>query len=504
MKIRFFGATGGTTGSCHMLGVGGANVLLECGQFQGPRRETYAKNASFKFSARDVDAVVLSHAHVDHSGKLPMLVRQGYRGAIHATDATRDLCEPMLLDAAHILLKDAEHLNKQRLCNKLREARVEPSRARRAPRGRRAKRDETTFDHGPPALGPSNPPRAEIAPLYLDEDVRDTLPLFQPHAYGKWFDVTPSLRVRFHDSGHILGSAWVELEARDEGRLKRIVFTGDYGRVQPILRDPEPLLPADIVISESTYGDRCHPPADDTEAQLDGAVKRLLQRGRGKLLIPAFAVGRTQYVLYALESILTRNRAHALRVVVDSPLATKATQVVAQHPECFDAQALERLERARRGESRRMSLQFTESVDDSMRLNRDPGPVIIVSASGMMESGRILHHLAWSISSPETEIAVVGFQAAHTLGRRIVDGEREVNIMGFRHAVRARVTVMNGFSAHADRDELLAALSPLAPSTKALFLVHGEDDQRIPLARNLREHGFARVELPQNAASWQL
>jgi metallo-beta-lactamase family protein len=504
MKIRFFGATGGTTGSCHMLSVGGTNVLLECGQFQGPRRESYLRNASFKFAAREIDAVVLSHAHVDHSGKLPMLVRQGYRGAIHATDATRDLCEPMLLDAAHIQLKDAEHMNQQRLCKKLRDTRFQPARPPRGTRKQRARRDEKSFDSGPPALGPSNPPRSEIAPLYLDEDVRETLPLFQPHAYGAWFTVNSSLRARFHDSGHILGSAWVELEAREAGGTKRIAFTGDYGRVQPILRDPEPLLPADIVISESTYGDRCHPPADDTEQQLEGAVKRLLARGRGKLLIPAFAVGRTQYVLYALEGILTRNRAQSLRVVVDSPLASKATQIVADHPECFDAQALERLERVRRGESKRMALQFTETIDDSKRLNRDPGPVIIVSASGMMESGRILHHLAWGISNPDTEIAVVGFQAAHTLGRRIVDGEREVNIMGFRHAVRARVTVMNGFSAHADRDGLLEVLTPLAPSTGALFLVHGEDDQRIPLARNLRERGFARVELPQNASAWEL
>lgn len=496
MELEFHGATDGTTGSCHLLRAAGKTVLLECGMFQGRRDESRRRNAEFRFDPRQIDAVVLSHAHIDHSGKLPMLVRRGFDGAIHATDATSALCEPMLLDSAHIQLKDAEYLNKRRMLERVRGKRVERRRSKRE----RARRHE---DDDAPSLYVSNPPRSEVLPLYLEEDVRDTLELFVDHRWGEWFSIAPGLRVRFHDAGHILGASWVECEVRERGKTTRLCFTGDYGRPQPILRDPTPLAPADVLISESTYGDRCHPPVDDTEEQLGAAVERLHKRRRGKLLIPAFAVGRTQHILYALDKIFERKRIADIPVVVDSPLAKRATEIVHRHPECYDEEAIERLARSERGESA-LRVRFTESVEDSKLLNRAPGPIVIVSASGMLESGRILHHLAWGIGSADTEIAIVGYQAQGTLGRRLVDGEPEVNILGFRHAVRARVTVMNGFSAHADRDGLLGALSPLAAQCKALFLVHGEDDQRLPLARSLRERGFGRVECPRNSALWKL
>jgi metallo-beta-lactamase family protein len=499
MELEFHGATDGTTGSCHLLRAGGMQILLECGLFQGRRSETFRRNARFRFDPRPIDAVVLSHAHIDHSGRLPMLVRDGFEGAIHATGATADLADPMLQDSANIQVKDAEYLNRRRMHEKVRTRGLRRANPRRA--GKRIERAWREEDDAP-ALAVSNPPVRDVLPLYLPEDVQPALRSFARHRWGEWFAIGPSVRARFHDAGHILGASWVELEARERGKTRRLVFTGDYGRAQPILRDPEPLAPADVVISESTYGDRCHPPVDDTETQLGAAVDRLMKRRRGKLLIPAFAVGRTQHVLYSLERIAAKRGYDDLRVVVDSPLAAKATQIVARHPECFDEDAIAQFERIRAGRGR-VRVSFTESVDESKALNRAPGPIVIVSASGMMESGRILHHLAWNVSDPTTEIAVVGYQAHGTLGRRLVEGESEVNILGMRHSVRARITVMNGFSAHADRDELLAALTPIARECKSLFLVHGEDDQRMPLARTLRERGFAKVECPRDSRRWQ-
>lgn len=488
MQIRFFGATGGTTGSCHLISVGGRNVLFDCGLFQGPREETRRRNERFGFDPRAVDAVVQSHAHIDHSGKLPMLVREDWSGPIHATHGTRDLCAILLRDCAHILLKDAESLNRKRIAKSVR------SRRKRE----RAWRD----DDRPRPLGPGKFPTAEIEPLYLDEDVDDTLPLFVTHDYGAWFDVVPGFRARFHDAGHILGSAWIESELEEEGRTLRLVFSGDYGRPQPILRDPEPLLPADVIVCESTYGDRVHERREDMQAELDQALARLEQRGRGRLLIPSFAVGRTQQLLYTLEGLFERRGASPVTVVVDSPLATAATRIVAAHAEYFDAEARAVFERAAGGSA--MRLEFTESVEASMALNRDPRPLVLISASGMMESGRVLHHLAWNVGREDCEILVVGFQAQGTLGRRILEGALEVNILGERYAVRARVTPILGFSAHADRDGLLATLTPLSRSTARLFLVHGEDEQRAPLAGRLRELGFREVLQPSDERAFEL
>jgi metallo-beta-lactamase family protein len=313
------------------------------------------------------------------------------------------------------------------------------------------------------------------------------------------------MRFRFRDAGHILGSAWVEAEI-GEGRAKRLlVFTGDYGRPhQPILRDPEPLSAADVYISESTYGNRVHEPWVGLDAELAASVVRLARRGRGRLLIPAFAVGRTQNLLYSLAGMYRDKRTPPVRIVVDSPLATAATRVVVDHPECFDEEASAEFKRLQNDPEFRSHLSFTESVEESMALNTDPRPTIVISASGMMESGRILHHLKNWIGSEDTEILVVGFQAAHTLGRRILEGVREARIYGVTYPVRARVTPMLGLSAHADRDELLAALGPHADRAKAVFLVHGEDDQRKPLAAELGRRGFARVETPSGAETYRV
>ncbi|MCE9595959.1 MAG: MBL fold metallo-hydrolase [Planctomycetes bacterium] len=491
MDLLFHGATGDTTGSCHLLRANGCEVLFDCGLYQGRRSETYARNAHFGFAAARIDAVVQSHAHVDHCGKLPMLVRGGFGGRIHATHGTRDLAEILLHDSANIQVKDAEHLNRERW-----RARSYAERRRDA-----ARNCPPTY---PAALARSTIPEAEVTPLYVDEDVDATLPLFDSHVYREWFDVARGVRARFHDAGHILGSAWIEAEITEGAKVTRLVFTGDYGRPgQPILRDPEPLAEADIFISESTYGARSHPPFVDMERQLGDAVERLARRGRGRLLVPVFAVGRAQNILYTLSHIFEQRAIGDVHVAVDSPLASRATEIVLKYPEYFDEEALSEFHRLQLRSRLKERLTFTESVDDSKALNRDPRPMVVLSASGMMESGRIVHHLAWHISSEDTEILVVGYQAANTLGRRLVEKAREVNILGHAFQVRAKVTTMNGFSAHADREGLLAALTPHAKRAKALFLVHGENDQRMPLARNLVERGFARVETPEDARRFE-
>ncbi len=490
MQLRFFGATGGTTGTCHMLSFAGRTVLFDCGLYQGRREESHERNARFAFDPRQVDVVLQSHAHVDHSGKLPMLVKHGFYGPIHATPATRDLCRVLLYDCAHILEQDAAYLNRRRAL---------------AGGGGRGPRRPDPAQRESSAFQEELLPRDEVKPLYVREDVDATLPLFRDHAYGAWFDVLPGLRARFHDAGHILGSAWVEAEVSEDGRLVRVVFTGDYGRKhQPILRDPEPLVPCDVLISESTYGNRSHPSQTEGEDLLAQAVLRLVQRGRGRLLIPAFAVGRTQNVLYELAKLVHDGRVPPVDVVVDSPLATAATRVVVDHPELFDAEAQAEFLRYQGDERFRERLRFTESVEDSKALNRDPRPCIVIAASGMCETGRIVHHLAWHVGSPDTEILIVGFQASHTLGRRLLEGRSPVRILGRMNDVRARITPMLGFSAHADREELLEALTPLARVDPHVFLVHGEDSERRPFEIELRRRGFSYVDLPSDSQVWRI
>ncbi|MBI5431714.1 MAG: MBL fold metallo-hydrolase [Planctomycetes bacterium] len=490
MELHFHGATGDTTGSCHLLRANGCQVLLDCGLYQGRRSESYARNRKFGFDAARIDAVVQSHAHVDHCGKLPMLVRAGFGGRIHATHGTRDLAEILLHDSANIQVKDAEHMNRERWRER---AYVE--------RCRDGRPCPPSF---PNAVARGELPPSEVVPLYVDEDVDATLPLFDQHAYRAWFDVATGVRVRFHDAGHILGSAWIEAEVTEGKKVTRVVFTGDYGRPgQPILRDPEPLCEADVYISESTYGARSHPPFGDMERQLGDAVERLARRGRGRLLVPVFAVGRTQNILYALARLFEQRSIGDVRVAVDSPLASRATEIVMKHPEYFDEEALSQWVKWQAQSRLRDRLEFTETVEDSKRLTRDPRPYVVLSASGMMESGRIVHHLAWHVSNEDCEILVVGYQAGNTLGRRLVEKAREVNILGHRFQVRAKVTTLNGFSAHADREGLLAALTPHARRASALFLVHGENDQRLPLARELAERGFARVESPEDARKFE-
>jgi metallo-beta-lactamase family protein len=465
MRLTFHGAAQEVTGSMHLVEADGMLIALDCGLFQGKRAEALAKNQSFPIDPAKVHAVVLSHAHVDHCGRLPLLVKQGFTGRIHATAATRDLSALLMADSAHIQAEDARFLNKKRARS-------------------------------------GQPP---IEPLYDDEDAAAALKLFNAVTHDHVFWVTKRLAARFLQTGHMLGACLIELKYAppDGGSPITLVYTGDVGRFDlPILQDPHAIPPCDYLITESTYGGRRHPPAADLKEQLAEAICDTVRRG-GKVIIPAFSVGRTQVVVYVIHQLRTERRIPEVPVFVDSPLAVNATEVFRLHPDLFDAEA--------RGFLRQTGdilgsgcCTYIRDVEESKKLNTRRSPCVIISASGMCETGRIVHHLANNIESPKNTVLIVGFQAAHTLGRRIVEKAPHVNIFGKRLKLRARVVALNGFSGHADRDELRRLLKPLAPTCKRAFLVHGELDQMQPLRDTMREDGFRAVEIPAPGDSYEL
>jgi len=462
MHIEFSGAAREVTGSCHILRVAGKTILLDCGMYQGRRRETDAKNRRLPCPVEQIDAVVLSHAHIDHSGRLPYLVREGYDKTIWATSATRDLCAIMLADSAHIQESDAEHLSR----------------------------------HGKEA----------VEPLYGTVDAVRTLELMVGVPYHKWFDVVPGVvRATYVDAGHILGSASVVVEVAEAAETRRIVFSGDVGRSGlAIIRDPEPPdVAADVVIMESTYGDRDHESVDGAREHLGRIVRDTAARG-GKVLIPAFAVGRAQEIVYDLHALHRAGKIPAIPIFIDSPLAVDATSVFEMHPETFDRN--EDMV-ARVPELFRFDLvRYTRDVAESKALNTLQGPAVIVAASGMAESGRILHHLAHGAPDPRNTVLVVGFMAEHTLGRRIVERQPVLRIFGDEVPLRAEVEVLNGYSAHADRRELqrwLDAVRAASPALRAVYLVHGEPAAQDALAGALRAKGY-RVECPGVGEKYEL
>jgi len=456
MQIQFHGAAGGVTGSRHLLVVGGKRILLDCGLFQGRRKESIKLNHQFGFEPASVDAVVLSHAHIDHSGALPNLVRHGYEGPIHATFATADLLTYMLRDSAHIQESDVRYLNR-RLRKK-----------------------------GKP----------EVEPLYTMEDAEDTLAQVEGHRYYHPIPILPGIEVTFYDAGHILGSAVVQVDITEGNEKRTLVFSGDLGRRNvPILRDPETPPHADVFLIESTYGDRVHLPIEEVDDKLAEIINRVFKR-RGKLVIPAFSVGRTQEIVYAIARLMRSGTIPACCVYEDSPLAVNVTDVFARHPETYDREIRKILRDT--GDPFGFELiDYVRSVEESKALNLKKGPFIVLSASGMMEAGRILHHAKNSIENPRNCLLFVGYQAAHTLGRRILEGADEVRIFGEEHPVRAEVEKMNEFSAHADRNELLAWVRGFKQPPKRAFVVHGEPDQSRPLAERLRrEAGIQTVHVP--------
>ncbi len=456
MQLQFFGAARTVTGSRHLLTVNGQRILLDCGMFQGRREESERLNRQFGFDPAAIDAVVMSHAHIDHSGALPSLVKAGFKGRIHATLATADLLGAMLRDSAHIQESDIKFLNKHR-----------------ARRGEPAK-----------------------APLYTTEDAEKAIAAIQEHPYHEPVRVAPGVEVAYYDAGHILGSAVVQLTLTEETRKRILVFSGDLGRRNlPILRDPETPPEADALIIESTYGDREHSPIEAVDDRLAGLINSVCA-AKGKLIIPAFAVGRTQELVYAISRLIRAGRIPGCSVFVDSPLALDVTEIFARHPECYDAEIRAVLHDT--GDPFGFHLlEYVRSVEESIELNDRPGPFIVVSASGMLEAGRVLHHLRNAIDDPRNVVLIVGYQAEHTLGRRLVEGAGEVRIYGEVHRRRARVEVMNEFSAHADRNGLIAWVRAFRRMPKRAFVVHGEETQSRPFAQRLREMaGIPEVFVP--------
>jgi metallo-beta-lactamase family protein len=453
MDITFVGAAREVTGSCHLVHVNGHTFALDCGMFQGRREESGRKNRKLPIAVSDLSAVVLSHAHIDHAGRLPFLARQGYQGQIWATSATRDLCAIMLADSAHIQEKDAEHLAKRH--------------------------------------------RQFAEPLYDMSDTAKTMDLMVGVSYGRSFDVVPGVKATFVDAGHILGSASVVLDCEEAGVRKRLVFSGDIGRSGlAIIRDPVPPEEADAVIMESTYGNRDHESVQGARQQLGRTVRDTAARG-GRIMIPAFSVGRTQELIYDLHSLVREGSIPSIPIYIDSPLAADATTVFEMHPEVFD-----RTEDfvARVKELFQFSLvRYTRDVEESKALNQVNGPLIVIAGSGMAESGRILHHLTHGASDPRNTVLIVGFQAEHTLGRRIVERRPTIRIFGVDIELRAQVEILNGYSAHADRTELRKWLDAVREKSAKLgnvWLVHGEREPQDAFQQTLIQAGY-RVSCPE-------
>jgi len=453
LEITFVGAAREVTGSCHLLHVNGRTVALDCGMFQGRRHEAADKNRQLPVPITDLDAVVLSHAHIDHSGRLPYLIAEGYSKTIWATSATRDLSAVMLADSANIQEKDAEFLAKRR--------------------------------------------KDFIEPLYGMRHAVRTMDLMVGVPYNSFFDVVPGVRACYIDAGHILGSASVVLDCTENGRTKRLVFSGDIGRSGlAIVRDPTPPEGADALIMESTYGNRDHESVDGARAQLAQVVRETAARG-GRVLIPAFALGRTQEMIYALHGLTREGAIPAIPIYVDSPLAIDATTVFEMHPESFD-RSEEMVQKV--NELFQFDLlHYTRDVEESKALSRAHGPMVIIAASGMMENGRILHHLAQGASDPRNTILVVGFQAEHTLGRRVVERQPVLQIFGEDVALHARVEVIDGYSAHADRTEMMTWLGRVkekSPRLGPIWLVHGEAPVQDEFKATLIARGYS-VECPE-------
>lgn len=461
MKITFHGAAKTVTGSQHLIEVNGYRILLDCGLFQGRRKEAFELNRQGPCDGKDIDAIILSHAHIDHSGNIPCRVRNGFNGDIICTSATRDLCAVMLMDSAYLQERDVEYVNRKR-----------------------EKEGKNLFE-----------------PLYTKLDVVSAMQNFIGMSYNRKRQIFPGIELTLVDAGHMLGSAHVILDIQDNetGKPCRVVFSGDIGRPDiPIIRDPVPIVDgADVLIIESTYGNRSHPQYTESENDLKRIVNETFARG-GSLLIPAFAVGRTQQIVYSLHKLFEKGEIPTMPIYVDSPMATRATEIFRLHPEVYDAEIREfMLQDSGNNPFGFETLNYTASVEESKELCDSDKPSIIISASGMMEGGRILHHLKSRIGNPKNTILITGWQSPYTLGRKIVDGEKEVKIFGEEFEVKARVEVATGLSGHADREGLLAWAGAMKKKPQQTFVVHGEEESASAFAGALEtELGFERIHVP--------
>lgn len=458
MEIHFIGAAQTVTGSMHLIKAAGSTFLLDCGLYQGKRKLAYVINKNFdQFDPSEIDFVILSHAHIDHAGNLPNLVKCGFAGNIYSTFATRDLASVMLRDSAHIQEKDVEFVNK-----------------------RRKKKGQNPF-----------------TPLYTLADAEETLKHFIGLNYHREFSPAPGIEITFFDAGHILGSAVTLIRINENGRIIQLGYSGDLGRPNlPILKDPEKIPDVDFFICESTYGGRYHDTPENTEARLAGVIKTAIER-KGKIIVPSFSVGRTQELVYALNNIFSNGLAERIPVFVDSPLSVNATDIFRLHPECFDFETSQFLLK-HKDPFGFNKLTYIKEVEDSKKLNEISGPCMIIASSGMAEAGRILHHLANNVENPNNIVLIVGYSAENTLGRKIVEREPVLKIFGEEYNLKAEVVVMNSLSAHADSNELVCYTKQLDKSrVQNIFLVHGDNDQQIKYMERLKKEGFENVIIPE-------
>lgn len=465
MKLSFHGAARSVTGSRHMVELPGCKLLLDCGLFQGRREEALRQNQDLGFDPHSINAVLLSHAHVDHSGALPMLQKHGFSGKVHLTRATGDLTELMLEDSAHVQVSDCSYVNKKE----------------------------------------QRKGKACVRPFYNINDVRKVVRRFEGARYGDLLKISPRVTASFHDAGHILGSAAIRVKYTARGNTTTLLFSGDLGRSNmPILRDPEPPQPCDALILESTYGDRLH---EADRAVMKQQALDLLTHAKlhkSKIIVPAFAVGRTQELVMRIKELVGEGRLDPIPIYIDSPLASRATEVFRRHPECYDEETTKTFTASGDLFASRY-IHFVSSPEESMRLNSMKGPCVIISASGMCEGGRVVHHLKHAIQDEANVIVFVGFQAEHTLGRKLVEGWDVVPIFGVPTPRRAQIVTFNGLSAHADRQDLLAYVRAITPAPSKIFLVHGEEKQALSLAAAIQaEHAQVDVTVPHFGSSHEI
>lgn len=462
MKFISHGAAQEVTGTCHELQIEHtpgkvSRVLLDCGLFQGRRKEAAEKNSQFMFKVTDIDAVVLSHSHMDHVGRIPLLHKKGYRGPVHCTYATKDLAEVMLRDGGYIQEQDEEYF-----CKHLKASMMECE-----------------------------------GPLYTQKDATACMKLFKGHNYGEWLDICPGLRVQFFDAGHIIGSAQVLMEVTENGIKRHIGFSADLGRSElPIIRDPVPMPPVEVLICESTYGNRRHEDVSTAKHHLKDAIIRTAERG-GKIIIPVFSLERTQEIVYDLHVLWDAKEIPPVPIIIDSPLASSVTDVFMRHPECYDQEMFSNFLSKQHNPFQFSLVRYTDTVEQSKELNGTPGPMIIMAASGMCEAGRIRHHLKNEIGDPKNTVIAVGYMAENTLGRRVVDpAVTAIKIFDQMYPKKAEIMSIDAYSGHADQDDLdlyVAAVDGL----KKVILVHGELAQMTPFAQRLNEKLGVEVIMPK-------
>ena len=465
MKLSFYGAARSVTGSRHLVEAPGFRLLLDCGMFQGRRQEAYRRNQDLGFDPKSLGAVLLSHAHIDHSGALPVLPGQGFSGKVYLTRASADLAGIMLEDSARVQEYDCRYVNKQE-----------------------RRRGKTC-----------------VQPIYDADDVRKIVKRFEGARYGDQLKIAPRLTASFHDVGHILGSAAVRVKYTARGTSTTVLFSGDLGRSHmPILRDPEPPPPCDVLILESTYGDRLHEQAGE---EMKKKAQDLIEHARthkSKIIVPAFAVGRTQELVMRIKELVGEGRVEPIPIYIDSPLAGKATEVFKRHPECYDEETMKTFSSGGDVFASRY-IHFVSSAEESKRLNAMRGPCVIISSSGMCEGGRVIHHLKHAIQDEANVIVFVGFQAEHTLGRKLVEGWDVVPIFGVPTKRRAQIVKFNGLSAHADRNDLLAYVRAINPLPSKVFIVHGEEKQALSLGAAIQaEHPKIDVRIPHQGSTHEI